>query len=335
MKTINGLDIDIRDVLLSVTNFCLGSCVYCELHKLKVFDFNEEWQLPHARRMLSDPMLDGMKNIHLTGGEALLSPKLYGTCQLVRELHPDIRANMSISGFFPEVTFKYMKKIHPVLPQLRLDISVDGPRDIHEKNRGKGSYDAVMRTIDYLRTIKDLYIQLQFTVMDSNYKYLRWVWDLAQSMDIDCYVCFPRNGPRFGHESDTSHVHSQEVIDSLDEQLRDTWCTMRPLNRQTWETQKAVWEGKRVLSDCYMWKHSIDISPMGDVYPCMCYKPETSYGNIKVMGLTDMFNTPQAHERMLKMQRKSCQPCPMPVAMHKTNYTIDGKPVEFGTTASG
>jgi radical SAM protein with 4Fe4S-binding SPASM domain len=267
-------------------------------------------------------MLNGLTNCHLTGGEFLLSPKLYPTVKLLKETHPDIRANMSISGFFPELTYKYMKKIHSILPQLRVDISVDGPQDIHERNRGAGSYDAVMRTIGYLRKIEGLQIQLQFTVMETNYKYLKWVWDLAQSMDLGCYVTFPHYGTRFGHRIDKSHEHKQVLIDVVDEQIKDTWCAIRSLNHQTWYIQKALWENKKVDFDCNMWKYSIDVAPNGNCYPCMVYMKDFLYGNIKTQSLTEMLNSIQGNEVVDSVIARKCQPCPMPCCPWKTNFTI-------------
>ncbi len=207
--------IDIKDVLLSVTNFCLGSCVYCNLNTLKAFRHDDETTIKDIEKLLSDPLLDRMQNIHITGGEPVLSPKTYEIFTLLHQLHPDIRVNMPVSGFFPYVTYKYYTKLLKLMPQLRVDISVDGPKKIHEKTRGRGTWQPVMKTIDLLGNIEGFHLQLQLTLMETNYEYIDYVQDLAEDLGFGFYITFPHFGTRFGHKKDNVHRHSQEFIDKV------------------------------------------------------------------------------------------------------------------------
>jgi len=288
-NTILPADIDIKDVLLSVTNFCLGSCSYCNLKSLKDFDYDKEITVADIERLLTDPLLDNMENIHITGGEPVLSPKTYEVFKLLNKYRPNIRVNMPVSGFFPETTYRYCKRLLRWMPQLRVDVSVDGEQKIHEITRGKGSWKPVMATIGLLSTLS-IQVQLQLTVSRHNYNQITYVNGLAEELGFGFYVTFPHYSSRFGHKQDKPFTFSQDEIKIIDEQLRDRWCKIRPLNKQIWDIQKAEWEGKKVRFDCDMGKKSIDIDPAGNVYPCMVYSPHLCFGDIKKQSLSEIFD---------------------------------------------
>jgi radical SAM protein with 4Fe4S-binding SPASM domain len=319
------MDYEIEDLLLSVTNFCLGSCVYCNLKDLDVFEHDQEWLIFDIEALLSDPKLSNLKNIHLTGGEPILSPKLWETCKLIYKYHPDIRLNMPVSGFFPYATYRYVKKIQNILPQIRIDISVDGTTEkIHEITRGKGSWEPVNKTIELLRSIPALKIQLQLTLMENNVEEIEPIRQWAISKGMGFFLCFPHMGTRFGHNEDKSHEHGETFIEKVDRQTKE-WRALRPLNEQTWVCQKAIWEGKQVEHDCLMGRKSIDVDPFGNVYPCMCYYRNQLMGNIKHQSLTEIMDDERTKQIFRNIDAKHCQPCLMPVCPWKKNFIIDGK----------
>lgn len=302
----------------------MGSCVYCNLHTLCAFDFDKETSVKDIKSLLTDSYLDGMENIHLTGGEPILSPKLWSVCLLIKKYHPDIRVNIPVSGFFPYATYRYINKIHKVLPQLRVDISVDATsKNIHELTRGKGSWQPLMKTIQLLKTIKDLDLQLQLTLMETNYMEIKNVQNFARKLGMGFYLCFPRFGTRFAHTDDKSHKHDKRFIEAVDKQIRGDWCKIRPLNQQIWTCQRAVWEGKLVYHDCAMGLKSIDVDPLGNVYPCMVYNKNQIFGNIKREPLWLMLESIPADLILDNIKNKKCQPCIMPVCPWKTNFTIE------------
>lgn len=318
------MSFDIKDLLLSMTNFCLGSCVYCNIKSLCLFDNDKEISIRDVEKLLRSKYLNGLENIHLTGGEPILSPKLWGITQLIQKYHKDVRVNIPVSGFFPYATYRYIRKIHDVLPQLRVDISIDGiSRDIHEKTRGEGSWEPLLKTISLLRSIKDLRLQMQFTLMTTNHMQLRSVQNWAEDFNMGFYLCFPHWGTRFGHEKDKSHEHSMRFIDDVERQIINGWCKIRPLNMQIWKCQKAIWEGKKVYHDCLMGLKSIDVSPLGNVYPCMCYYENQKFGNVKEQKLSTILESETVKSILEDIKDRKCQPCIMPVCPWKSNFVIE------------
>lgn len=329
-EKMQGTQFDINDLLLSITNFCHGSCAYCNLKSLHGFFNDREIDVLDMERLLIDPYLDNLKNIHITGGEPVLSPKLWELSHLIKDHHPDIRVNMPISGFFPYVTYRYLKRILPIIPQLRIDISVDGTsKKVHEKTRGEGSWEPLNKTIELLRSMDGLKLQFQLTLMESNVEEITKIREWGESMDIGFYLCFPRFGTRFGHSEDKSHEHTEQFIEKVNEQIKDGWCKIRPLNAQIWETQKAIWRNQPVYHDCYMGLKSIDIDPYGNVYPCMVYNKEQTFGNIKMNPLHHILEKEKTREILQRIKNRKCQPCVMPVCPWKKDFIINGKEVDF------
>jgi len=321
--------IEIRDLLLSVTNFCLGSCVYCDLKSLRSFDYDEETNVKEIERLFRDPLLDNLQNVHITGGEPILTPKTYEVFKLIKKYHSGVWVNTPVSGFFPHVTERYMRKLWTLIPQLRVDVSLDGRRHIHEMTRGKGSFNQVMDTVELLMGIApEGKIQLQLTVMETNYRWIEWTYNFAKSKGLGFYITFPHFGTRFGQTENMHHKHDREFIDEVDRQLERTWLKDRPLNRRIWAEQKATWEGKAVRFDCDMGKYSIDVDPFGNVYPCMVYLKNQIFGNIRNESLSSMFEKQSANTIFRSIANRTCQPCMMPCCAWKRNLTIDGKAFE-------
>jgi radical SAM protein with 4Fe4S-binding SPASM domain len=292
-----------------------------------MFHPDAETTIVEVDRLLRDPLLDQMENIHITGGEPILSPKTYSIFKVIHETHPDIRVNMPVSGFFPEVTYRYCKKLREFMPHMRVDVSLDGPPEVHKLTRGD-TYADVIRTVDKLRTL-NIFLQLQLTVTPSNFMHIDFVQDLAKDMDIGFYITFPHYSSRFGHDKNEHMERFGNIANEIDRQIHDTWCAKREMNMRTWLVQKAIWEGKRVLCDCHMGETSIDMDPFGNVYPCMVYNPNQIFGNIKLESLSDMIASSNARRIFREIAERRCQPCLMPCCPSKANFTVDGKEMVF------
>ena len=52
------MKIDLKDISLNLTNYCLASCKYCTLHNPKNWDLDNEISLSQLEtNLLSDPLL--------------------------------------------------------------------------------------------------------------------------------------------------------------------------------------------------------------------------------------------------------------------------------------
>ena len=138
-------------------NLRCGHCFYKETLDKKEAG---EIQLGKLDRVFRDagPLLW----FSLAGGEPYLRgdlPELVSSVQ--RRCRPKV-LTMPTNGWYVDRTFKTTQKIMQGMDRgnLFLVFSVDGPKEIHDKIRGKGSYDRVRQTIKKLRPLQKAYPEL-------------------------------------------------------------------------------------------------------------------------------------------------------------------------------
>ncbi len=143
---------------ISLTNICNLDCKYCyanckETGKMMDFQMikkivDKTLQLPHQTI-----------SIEFSGGEALLAWKIikkaidYGY-KKARQKNKNIKFSIQSNGtLLTTEMIKFIKN-----NSISLGLSLDGPKEIHDKNRvypnGKGSFNNIMKAIDLLKKNK-------------------------------------------------------------------------------------------------------------------------------------------------------------------------------------
>ena len=324
-------EIKIRDLSYNISNYCLSSCKNCTLWQEKHWNLDKEMPLRVIHdNFISDPILDHLTTIHITGGAPMLSPKFLSVCQMISEYHGDVPINSPVSGLYPEVMRIIMDKVVKILPQYRLNIALEGiTKEIHERIRGKGTWFPLWQTVDYMNGLGVNY-RFNFTIYPDNLHELREVAEHVAHSDKDLYVNFGRYSKRFGHGIDSIGPKvSPEYIQKIEEIITDIgWLKKRKLNEQRWILQKAFWEGKKVEFQCRGGYESIDVSPYGIVYPCLMYPQQYKLGNLNHETLTHIFDKQRTKKLLGKVWDGKCSiDCPFTCALRIDNVRIDGRRV--------
>jgi MoaA/NifB/PqqE/SkfB family radical SAM enzyme len=116
----------------AVTGRCNLRCLYCDIWR-KEF---KELTTREALKVIDEMKEAGTRRISLTGGEPLLREDIG---RIIR--HAKSRSmcvTMNSNGWLVK------KRLGDILGLDGLAISIDGPREVHDKQRGKGSYDKAM-----------------------------------------------------------------------------------------------------------------------------------------------------------------------------------------------
>ena len=328
----------IDDISLNLSNYCLGRCRYCQLHNPKFWKLENEMTLEDLDNLFHDPMLQHLKTIHITGGEPFLSPKILGLVDIIAETHPDVPVNSPISGLYPYLTYNLAERIQKKLPQYRYNVALEGPnREIHEKIRGKETWNPLWETLFFLKEKLDCNVRVNMTVYSENYKYIVDTHDLAEYSDLELYINFGRFSKRFGNVKDgfmgIPKSSRKEIVQQIEDQLNEIgWINKRPLNTQKWILQKAGWLGQKVKWTCLMGERSIDVDPYGDVWCCLM-NPEIGWlGNIKrinikgeKVSLTSILNRKHTTDILEEIRNGECQPCSFTCSLKIKDYEIDGR----------
>lgn len=123
----------------SITNRCPWKCRYCafdEMHK-------KECSTAEALEIIRSLARMGNRRIHLTGGEPTLRKDIG---LLVAEAKKSgIFVTIASSGFQFDKAWDGLKDIDIFF------LSFDGPCEIHDGQRGQGSYNTLMKAMDFLQ----------------------------------------------------------------------------------------------------------------------------------------------------------------------------------------
>jgi len=327
---------DFRDLSFNISNYCLSNCKYCNLNNPKHWGLDDEMNIEQIEAFLTDPILDHLDTIHLTGGEPYLSPKLPAIAEILAQYHGDVPINLPSNGLFPRLIEWHMSRIVKQLPQWRINVGLEGHnKEIHESIRGPGTWEPVLETIARMDKI-DVPVVGNMSLYDTNWKYIRETKRLCDDLDIGFFLNFGRYSIRFGNDKDDIRYmeNHEEAVKEITEAIKDIkWLEARKYNRSKWTIQNAFWEGKEVKWQCLAGIEGIDVFPNGDVFPCLMYYSEYKFGNIKEeyavgenMPLTAVMSTDKAHAIQDKIYEGECSKnCRFTCQLRMDNLTIDGE----------
>ncbi len=306
----------LEDVSYTVTEYCPGPCRYCSIWK-KDDRRNEELTEKELTKVFSSPSLANLKKVHITGGEPHLSETYIKAVDVIYRYFPDTVIDTPITGWYPERHVEVARYVLGKFDLYRLDVSIDGDEKVYPRIRlRKDGFDRAVSTIERLRRIRGCVVRIQFTIYPDNYDQIEWVYHFARKLGVGLYIGFGRFNPeRFANHHDAllgkplSHkdfVPPPEVRREIYRQLENIgFHRSRYATKYYW--QRALWEGQRVKFECLMGKRSIDISPYGDVYPCLLWPTKLHMGNIRdYENLDDLLASRKALSVIKAVEKEEC-----------------------------
>lgn len=124
------------NVMLAVTNRCNGCCSYCRIPTRP----GEDMPTDKLLSLMDEMAAAGTVRLGIWGGEPLMREDIG---QIVnRAKQRGMYVTMDSNGLLWEDRWRELMSLDHVT------FAVDGDRQGHEKNRGKGTYDTVMKTVE-------------------------------------------------------------------------------------------------------------------------------------------------------------------------------------------
>lgn len=262
----------LRSVDISITSSCNLKCKHCYLEDLK----NAKIILPFRKieEVLTDARDLGAHHVTLTGGEPTLHPKFPEILTLANKL------GFKITIFTNATTLN--EDIVSVLKECNINgvqVSLEGLKEMHEKIRGKGTFE---RTISGIKLLVDAGIrvtvntQLTKGIIDNIQEYASFLKSTGVSkllLTIPSLVgeakknnvCFP--------DEKLDKIRSMLKIHKLKDQFNID--STNPDSNYT----------------CTALIHQLAINFDGTVYPCHYFRSthHHSLGNIYVESLRDIY----------------------------------------------
>ncbi len=230
--------------------------------------------------------------INLSGGEILMKPGLEDIVDsLLRRCRRLYLLDFPTTGVKPRRLEELAQRILASgVPRLAVTVSLDGPRDLHERIRGApGLFDAAMEAMRRLRNIGDprLHAVFGFTVTTENAGALgAAVADAARHVPgidaRDFHVNAHHVSPHYYGNDRTPRPAPEEIVAALEEHRRRL-----PPARSAAEWLDAAFRrdleeflrGGRMPYRCLSLRASVFIDPFWNVYPCVTF--DRPLGNLR------------------------------------------------------
>jgi len=178
---------------------CNFKCVSCNIWKNKTLP-KEELTSDDIDKLSKNKLLKNVGEIILSGGEPILRNDFP---EIVIALHKNLKkAKFSITtnGYDPDRIYNFFKKIKSLAPNLKwalIGVSLNGPKEIHDKSRGiNGSFENAVSTAELLKEFSSN-VDFSFTFLRDNVEYFDWVKDLAKSKGLGVHICWTVMNDRF------------------------------------------------------------------------------------------------------------------------------------------
>ena len=157
-------------VTMAVTYRCTLRCKYCRIWKKA----GEEMSTRQVMAAIDELAEAGTCRLGLTGGEPLLRNDI-GTI-VARAKERDLFTTIFTNGTLVDQQMDTLKQADTVL------VSLDGPREIHDKMRGDGSHAAALKAIE-LMTSAGIKVWTNTVVTNKNTQAVDYILEYARRYD--------------------------------------------------------------------------------------------------------------------------------------------------------
>lgn len=187
-------------VVLNVTFRCNLQCGYCygQYFNRKDKDFTTQELLD----LIDDLGNLGTRSLTLGGGEPLIRNDIGEVIKKVKD--NSIECGMNTNGLLILKRIKELKSIDMVT------VSIDGPKEMNDPNRGTGSFEKIMAGID---VALDAGIKVHTTTVLTryNYKAVDWIVETAEKKGIQAEFNFLFNQPEGKDDSDRFMAENENL----------------------------------------------------------------------------------------------------------------------------
>jgi radical SAM protein with 4Fe4S-binding SPASM domain len=160
---------------------CNLDCIHCYTARFRDLG---ELSLQEKIRVARDIGETGVNYVNLTGGEPLIHPHFPAVLSVLHEYGVEKSINTNATKVHDDIADLLYKT------ETYVFATIEGPREVHDEIRGKGSYNLAIKGIEVLRR-KLSGLGIVTTVNKLNYRRVYEVVDYAASIDADELALLP------------------------------------------------------------------------------------------------------------------------------------------------
>jgi MoaA/NifB/PqqE/SkfB family radical SAM enzyme len=260
----------------SLSNRCNFLCKYCRIPTQHLDEMTTaEWF-----EVIDEFRAGGMGRASLIGGEPLVREDAGDIIRHLKDV--GVHAAMNTNGWF------IADRIDDVSMLDLTCITLDGPEEVHDRQRRKGSYARVLDGIERLRS-RGRQVVTMTVVTRKGVDTIRHVLEVAKSFGIRAYFQLEHNENVDVNAPIAPDISAQRVEELMDE--------LKSLKAQGWPVGNSftILERQRqeryigTCEDCYAGRYYGYVFSDGTVAPCLLTQHQVAKGNGRERGYLRAF----------------------------------------------
>lgn len=302
----------LKSCVWEITLACCFSCKYCGSQAGMARE--NELTTSECLSVVKQLIDMGCKRVSLIGGEVSMRSD-WGT--IVKALTDGgVRVSIITNGYlFSENLISELKKVQVE----SVAISLDGPEDIHDQFRQRGSFTRALQAIDVL-TKNGIPVSVISTLHSKNVEYLDNMYEILKEKEIFAWqlqACSPMGNASKGGL--LTEIDFQQVIRFVEKHLVNSQFVIGIADNIGYYTQSEGYlrgntSGRAVFSGCRAGLTGIGIDSVGNVRGCeSMYDDVFIEGNLREMSLYEIWSDPNAfsYNRQFTLDKLSgkCSDC--------------------------
>jgi len=278
-------------VTFVITYRCNLRCSYCNMWNIK----DREMTAEEIFSMVDQFANMGTRRFGITGGEPLLRPDIKEIIDYAKG--KEMIVTLQTNGWLVKDNISKLKNLDLLL------LSFDGPPEVHDLNRQKGSHDKVIEAIKTARK-NNIKIWANTTITKFNLGHINYILDTAMSLGFKLLF-----QPVMYYPLASAGKEQIDAISPPIEEYQDFICKLMKkrkeknspiLNSSTYLRFIMNLNRKRTFKECFAGKLYVAVSPSGNVAPCFFLVERQGWLNGKEHGFK---------KAVSGMPRFACQGC--------------------------
>lgn len=301
----------LKELIISITARCNSRCSMCDIPLAA----GQEIPTRKWKEVIRDARRLNAQTVVFSGGEPLLRKDIFELISFVKDNR--MAACLTSNGSLIDQPTAWM------LAESRVDvvnISIEGPREVHDRLRGKGGLDKALGALENLKKY-NIETTLAATVSSYNYRCLKAVIELARQHAVGTVKFQPFSGiflndGRKAEEFFLSKTQAQELELELKEVAGlcgDYGINTNPdryLERVAAYLSREDHPVKR--APCNALSTVCPIDSRGNFFPCwVITAKEKLIGNIEDRGLIELWGSGRHRAILESINKHGCPGCMM------------------------
>lgn len=305
--------VDLLSLQWHLTDRCNWRCKHCYAEGYE----GEEMSLPELKRVFLE-YIDLLKKtgkqgrLNLTGGEPFIREDFLEFLEFISG-YREYLARCTILTNGSLLTPAILKHIKKKTCVTGIQISIEGPEEINDAIRGKGSFQKILTAVSLVKA-SGILTHLAATISRFNHKRIFELLDLLLIYDVPIILrrFVPMGNGKKKKDDLLSPLELREVYLRAAElnskyKLKNSTRDIFDTNVCSSALQYAEWPNGNFHRCGARNKGSLAIMPNGDVYPCRLLP--IKIGNTKQNSLAEIYNQPYEDFPLGGRYTTACEEC--------------------------